>query len=53
MLKAAIEFEKINLSTNTIGAENRVKEQLKKIGLDENYKWDSKFYRQRKEREIC
>ena len=39
MLKAAIEFGRNKLGTPIlIGAENRVKEQLKKIGLDENYK---------------
>jgi malate dehydrogenase (oxaloacetate-decarboxylating)(NADP+) len=39
MLKAAIEFGKNKLGVPIlIGAENRVKEQLKKIGLDENYK---------------
>ena len=36
---AAIEFARNKLGTPIlIGAENRVKEQLKKIGLDENYK---------------
>ena len=39
MLKAAIEFGRNKLGTPIlIGAENRVREQLKKIGLDENYK---------------
>ena len=38
MLKAAIEFGKQLGIPILIGAENRVKEQLKKIGLDENYK---------------
>ena len=39
MLKAAIEFGKNKLGIPIlIGAENRVKEQLKNIGLDENYK---------------
>ncbi len=39
MLKAAIEFGKNKLGVPIlIGAKNRVKEQLKKIGLDENYK---------------
>ena len=39
MLKAAIEFGKNRLGTPVlIGAEKRIKEQLKKIGLDENYK---------------
>ena len=39
ILKAAIEFGRNKLGTPIlIGAENRVKEQLKKIGLDENYK---------------
>ena len=39
MLKAAIEFGKNNLGTPIlIGAEKRIKEQLKKIGLDENHK---------------
>ena len=39
MLKAAIEFGRNRLGIPIlIGAENRVKEQLKKIGLDENYK---------------
>ena len=39
MLKAAIEFGRNKLGTPIlIGAENRVKEQLRKIGLDENYK---------------
>ena len=39
MLKAAIEFGKNKLGIPIlIGAEQRVKDQLKKIGLDENYK---------------
>ena len=39
MLKAAVEFGKNNLGTPIlIGAEKRIKEQLKKIGLDENHK---------------
>ncbi len=39
MLKAAIEFGKNKLGTPIlIGTEKRVKEQLKKIGLDENHK---------------
>ena len=39
MLKAAIEFGKNNLGIPIlIGAEKRIKEQLKKIGLDENHK---------------
>ncbi len=39
MLKAAIEFGKNRLGTPIlIGAEKRIKEQLRKIGLDENYK---------------
>ena len=39
MLKAAIEFGRNKLGIPIlIGAENRVREQLKKIGLDENYK---------------
>ena len=39
MLKAAIEFGRNKLGTPIlIGAEKRIKEQLKKIGLDENYK---------------
>ena len=39
MLKAAIEFGRNKLGTPIlIGAEKRVKEQLKNIGLDENYK---------------
>ena len=39
MLKAAIEFGRNKLGIPIlIGAEKRVKEQLKKIGLDENYK---------------
>jgi malate dehydrogenase (oxaloacetate-decarboxylating)(NADP+) len=39
MLKAAIEFGKNKLGIPIlIGAENRIREQLKKIGLDENYK---------------
>ncbi len=38
MLKAAVEFGKNKLGTPIlIGAENRIREQLKKIGLDENY----------------
>ena len=38
MLKAAIEFGKNKLGTPIlIGAEKRIKEQLKNIGLDENY----------------
>ena len=38
MLKAAIEFGKNKLGKPIlIGAEKRIKEQLKKIGLDENY----------------
>ncbi len=39
MLKAAIEFGKNKLGIPIlIGAEKRIREQLKKIGLDENYK---------------
>ena len=39
MLKAAIEFGRNKLGVPIlIGAEKRIKEQLKKIGLDENYK---------------
>tara|TARA_Y100000590_G_scaffold184573_1_gene210364 strand:- start:4259 stop:6544 length:2286 start_codon:yes stop_codon:yes gene_type:complete len=39
MLKAAVEFGKNKLGTPIlIGAEKRIREQLKKIGLDENYK---------------
>ena len=39
MLKAAIEFRKNKLGTPIlIGAEKRIREQLKKIGLDENHK---------------
>ena len=39
MLKAAIEFGRNKLGIPIlIGAENRVKEQLRNIGLDENYK---------------
>ena len=39
MLKAAIEFEKNKLGIPIlIGAEKRIRQQLKKIGLDENYK---------------
>ena len=39
MLKAAIEFGKNKLGTPIlIGTEKRIKEQLKKIGLDENFK---------------
>ena len=39
MLKAAIEFGKNKLGLPIlIGAENRIREQLKKIGLDENHK---------------
>ena len=39
MLKAAIEFGKNRLGTPIlIGTEKRIKEQLKKIGLDENHK---------------
>ena len=39
MLKAAIEFGKNKLGVPiVIGNEKRVKETLKKIGLDENYK---------------
>ena len=39
MLKAAVEFGKNKLGTPIlIGAEKRIKEQLKKIGLDENHK---------------
>ena len=39
MLKAAIEFKKNKLGIPIlIGAEKRIKEQLKKIGLDENHK---------------
>ncbi len=41
MLKAAIEFGRNKLGTPIlIGAEKRIKEQLKNIGLDENYKID-------------
>ena len=39
MLKAAIEFGRNKLGTPIlIGAEKRIKQQLKNIGLDENYK---------------
>ncbi len=39
MLKAAVEFGKNKLGKPIlIGAEKRIREQLKKIGLDENYK---------------
>ncbi len=39
MLKAAIEFGKNKLGTPVlIGTEKRIREQLKKIGLDENHK---------------
>ena len=39
MLKAAIEFKKNKLGTPIlIGTERRIKEQLKKIGLDESHK---------------
>ena len=39
MLKAAVEFGKNKLGIPIlIGAENRIREQFKKIGLDENYK---------------
>ena len=39
MLKAAIEFGRNKLGTPIlIGTEKRIKEQLKNIGLDENYK---------------
>ena len=39
MLKAAIEFNKNKMGKPiVIGNEKRIKEQLKKIGLDENYK---------------
>ena len=39
MLKAAIEFGRNKLGTPVlIGTEKRIKEQLKNIGLDENYK---------------
>ena len=39
MLKAAIEFGRNKLGTPIlIGAEKRIKEQLKNIGLDENHK---------------
>ena len=39
MLKAAIEFGKNKLGIPIlIGAENRIREQLEKIGLDKNYK---------------
>ena len=39
MLKAAIEFGKNKLGyLSLIGTEKRIKEQLKKIGLDENHK---------------
>ncbi len=39
MLKAAIEFGRNKLGTPIlIGAEKRIKEQLKNIGLDQNYK---------------
>ena len=41
MLKAAIEFGRNKLGKPIlIGAEKRIKDQLKKIGLDENYKID-------------
>ena len=39
MLKAAIEFGRNKLGVPIlIGAEKRIKQQLKNIGLDENYK---------------
>ena len=55
MLKAAIEFGKNKLGTPIlIGTEKRIKEQLKKIGLDENHKIEIvNSTRQRKKRKIC
>ena len=55
MLKAAIEFGRNKLGIPIlIGAENRVKEQLKKIGLDENYKIEIvNSTDKEKKREIC
>ena len=39
MLKAAVAYKNSRLGTPiVIGNEKRVKEQLKEIGLDENYK---------------
>ena len=54
MLKAAIEFGKNKLGTPIlIGAEKRIKEQLKKIGLDENYKIEIVNSTDKKKTKIC
>ena len=53
MLKAAIEFGRNKLGTPIlIGAEKRIKEQLKNIGLDENYKIQIVNSKDKKKREI-
>ena len=53
MLKAAIEFGRNKLGTPIlIGAEKRIKEQLKNIGLDENYKIQIVNSTDKKKREI-
>ena len=53
MLKAPIEFGRNKLGTPIlIGAEKRIKEQLKNIGLDENYKIEI-VNSTDKERKIC
>ncbi len=52
MLKAAIEFGRNKLGTPIlIGTEKRIKEQLKNIGLDENYKIDIVNSTDKKKRE--
>ena len=54
MLKAAIEFGRNKLGIPIlIGSEKRVKEQLKKIGLDENYKVEIVNSTDKEKREIC
>ena len=53
MLKAAIEFGRNKLGTPIlIGTEKRIKEQLKNIGLDENYKIEIVNSTDKEKREI-
>ena len=52
--KAAIEFGRNKLETPIlIGAEKRIKEQLRNIGLDENYKIIIVNSTQEEKRTIC
>ena len=55
MLKAAIEFGRNKLGTPIlIGAEKRIKQQLKNIGLNENYKIEIvNSTNKEKKRKIC